>query len=535
MMLEYIVPCFLIWISLCTVTSHPKCDTSKADGDIDAQQWGECLVEDLFDSNRYSPLIRPVKNINDTLVVKMSIQLSQIIQIDEKNQVMKTNVWVQMYWDDYQLKWNPKEYGNIRSTRVRPEKAWKPDIVLFNNADGNYEVGYLSNVVLYSDDDVNWIPPAIYVSSCEIDVQFFPFDQQMCEMKFGSWTFRRDQLSFQFYKGIPSLDMSDYLKSGTWDIVKCPAFIENFTNPSTNEEKAMVTFQIYLRRKTLFYTVNLLIPCVLISFVTVCVFLLPADAGEKITLCISILLALVVFLLLVSKILPPSVTIPLIAKYLLFTFIMNILGISLTVIVLNRNFRTPRTHKMPKWVRFLFLYLLPKFLFMERPDHNSRWKQGGVYKPITVSSTTQHPTSRVPDITHTSTPSQHRRAADMLELTEIHHPNCRLNVSPESEDLNPSETTSVEALLQNIDVHQAADALKFITCHLQNEERYTAVLDDWKYVARVIDRFLLCVFLIVTLGGTFGILMEAPHILEFVDQDLILENINALWRQALQG
>lgn len=62
--------------------------------------------------------------------------------------------------------------------------------------------------------------------------------------------------------------------------------------------------------------------CVLISFLSVCVFYLPADAGEKMTMCISILLALVVFLLLVSKILPPtSINVPLIAKYLLFTFL----------------------------------------------------------------------------------------------------------------------------------------------------------------------------------------------------------------------
>jgi len=88
---------------------------------------------------------------------------------------------------------------------------------------------------------------------------------------------------------------------------------------------------------------ELIIPCVLISFLSVCVFYLPADAGEKMTMCISILLALVVFLLLVSKILPPtSITIPLIAKYLLFTFIMNIVTIVITVIIINWNFKTPR-------------------------------------------------------------------------------------------------------------------------------------------------------------------------------------------------
>jgi hypothetical protein len=59
----------------------------------------------------------------------------------------------------------------------------------------------------------------------------------------------------------------------------------------------------------------LILPTVLISFLCVLVFYLPAEAGEKVTLGISILLSLVVFLLLVSKILPPtSLVLPLIAK-----------------------------------------------------------------------------------------------------------------------------------------------------------------------------------------------------------------------------
>ena len=106
----------------------------------------------------------------------------------------------------------------------------------------------------------------------------------------------------------------------------------------------------------------------LISFLSIFVFYLPTDAGEKMTLSISILLALVVFLLLISKILPPtSIVIPLIAKYLLFTFIMNIITIFFTVVIINYNYRTPRTHKMPYWIRRLCIDILPRILRMERP------------------------------------------------------------------------------------------------------------------------------------------------------------------------
>jgi len=75
-------------------------------------------------------------------------------------------------------------------------------------------------------------------------------------------------------------------------------------------------YMIVLRRKTLFYTVNLILPCVLISMLTMVVFYLPTTAGEKITMSVSIFLALIVFLqVLVTNLLPPSsLSLPLFAR-----------------------------------------------------------------------------------------------------------------------------------------------------------------------------------------------------------------------------
>ena len=66
----------------------------------------------------------------------------------------------------------------------------KTKIISFlTSADGNFEVTLATKATLFHTGDVEWKPPAIYHSSCEMDVEYFPFDEQTCVMKFGSWTY----------------------------------------------------------------------------------------------------------------------------------------------------------------------------------------------------------------------------------------------------------------------------------------------------------------------------------------------------------
>lgn len=71
------------------------------------------------------------------------------------------------------------------------DKLFKEKLLIFSvfSADGNYEVTIMTKAILHHTGKVVWKPPAIYKSFCEIDVEYFPFDQQTCFMKFGSWTY----------------------------------------------------------------------------------------------------------------------------------------------------------------------------------------------------------------------------------------------------------------------------------------------------------------------------------------------------------
>ena len=89
---------------------------------------------------------------------------------------------------------------------VPSSEIWRPDIVLYNNADGNYEVTLMTKATLYPEGKVVWEPPAIYKSSCTINVEFFPFDEQQCSMKFGSWTYDGYQVDLVHRENQPGTD-----------------------------------------------------------------------------------------------------------------------------------------------------------------------------------------------------------------------------------------------------------------------------------------------------------------------------------------
>ena len=68
-----------------------------------------------------------------------------------------------------------------------------------------------------------------------------------------------------------------------------------------------------------------------------------------------------------AKIIPPTnVVVPLISKYLLFTFMMNILCVMNTCIVLNVYYKSNKLNKAEHpWIHFFFVKLLPKMLLMQ--------------------------------------------------------------------------------------------------------------------------------------------------------------------------
>ncbi|KAM9817054.1 neuronal acetylcholine receptor subunit alpha-3 [Neosynchiropus ocellatus] len=517
------------------------------------------LFSVIFSS--YNPFIRPVENVSDPVVVHFEVSMSQLVKVDEINQIMETNLWLRHIWNDYKLKWNPKDFGGVEFIRVPSDKIWKPDIVLYNNAVGDFQVDDKTKALLRYNGDVTWIPPAIFRSSCRIDVTYFPFDYQNCTMKFGSWTYDKAKIDLVLIGS--SINLKDFWESGEWVIIDAPGYKHDIKYNCCEEIFTDITYSLYIRRLPLFYTINMIIPCLLISFLTVLVFYLPSDCGEKITLCISVLLSLTVFLLVITETIPStSLVIPLIGEYLLFTMIFVTLSIVITVFVLNVHYRTPKTHTMPCWVRRVFLGLLPKVMFMTRPDrdpeketettqkmnsrpcavHSSLHKQ---FKPQALaSSVVSSLTSRQRIFNNTELSNLNNLSQDPSKgpgfMCSEGRCNCCWNqrTSKLPSDAGGgsgglgslgvltggggvgvtggSQCSSSESLNGGLmtllplspEVRDAIESVKYIAENMRLQNEAQEVQDDWKYVAMVIDRIFLWVFVLVCILGTAGLFLQ---------------------------
>ena len=138
--------------------------------------------------------------------------------------------------------------------------------------------------VVSSDGNVMWIPPAIFKSTCPIDILEFPFDTQRCTLKFGSWTYDGFKLDVNFYDGREEWSTEDYIKSNEWELVEYPAKKNVKYYPCCKEPYPDLTFTLKLRRIAAFYNYILILPCVLLSSLTLVIFWLPPESPAKMML-----------------------------------------------------------------------------------------------------------------------------------------------------------------------------------------------------------------------------------------------------------
>ncbi|XP_072014713.1 neuronal acetylcholine receptor subunit alpha-9-like [Amphiura filiformis] len=432
------------------------------------------LMEHLMD-NYGRGYARPVYDSQTPTKIIFRCLLGELIEMDTRQQKLTVSAYLKMTWTDEFLTWNSSEWGNITSLHIPAHAIWFPDLSLYNNVDK----GWMSlptgmHLVAYPDGTVKWYSPVILTSSCRQRVRYFPFDTQVCLLRFCSWSAHSRQIDFWPEEGSDSVQ-SRFLEDGTWRFMNLS--VERVLMPYAccPHPFSELFYHVLFRRRSDFYVTYLILPCVLLSVLSLMVFYLPSDCGEKLTLSITNLLALVVFQQMISETMPPSGDdAPILGTYFTIMIIMVCISVLLTVIIIHFGFSI---RPMPRWVEYLIIENLGKVFCLSKIDENA------------------------PDFDHD---------AERIKNDNEEEPKSNRSEMYTSDLANNTASNGVK--LNSITWQETPTSIPELAKIVQQLEyiKKSAVLQNkmevrsrkWKLVATVIDRTLLYSFIILAVTTT---------------------------------
>ncbi|KAI6176596.1 hypothetical protein M3Y97_00815400 [Aphelenchoides bicaudatus] len=318
------------------------------------------LVDDLLDMDYYEPNVHPSIDFRRPIRVNLSMSLYQILQVDERSQSICVNVWMVQDWYDQFLDWNPMDYEMINKTILPYNEVWTPDTYLYNSESlEQRRTESLQSVIITSghwrNDTrgayVQLMFPAIYKLSCKMNVRFFPYDQQNCTFIISSWT--HDSATIDYYPKIDYVNMKNFAQNVEWAVISFDFVRIEQDFKCCPKPWVMLYAHLVIRRKPLYYIINLVVPTSIICFVAVTGFFTPSSTAserdEKLYLGINTLLTLAIMLLMIANKMPnTSSYIPLMGWYYFGIIWVIVIGTLLATLVLFIHSRKSRIKPMPR-------------------------------------------------------------------------------------------------------------------------------------------------------------------------------------------
>ena len=233
----------------------------------------------------------------------------------------------------------------------------------------------------------------LWKTICKVRSTYFPFDQQHCTLIIRSGA--HDSQSIKFIQRRP-IQGHSFIR-GEWELVHSYTEItDERVSDFGQVDYSLVRFTLILKRNHLYYLIKIILPFTMVSCVTLFTFLLPPQTGEKLTLNVTILLSLVIYLQLLSEYIPKSDDeTPLLTLFCNANFFLVFLSCIMTVFVLYLYHRpsTSNIARVPLRVKIVLLDYLSPLVYgkiEKRFDGHPLLKSiGAEKKPKSLSSIEQ--------------------------------------------------------------------------------------------------------------------------------------------------
>ena len=307
----------------------------------------------------------PVEYTNETMNVTLDINLASINSFDELGGYLEISGYFDVWWAAYVS--SPQKNPADVTVLMSSASIWKPSLLLVNSVKGTAEIGDTTSKIRCNlmNWDCLWRPWIVLRGGCTPDVRFYPFDSQQCSFKIGAWGHIKDELKLRSGRSEWNLELFE--ENAEWSIVETSS--ENYNQ----HDVSFVEFKIKLKRIPTYYVINLIAPVTLLALVNVCVFILPAESGERVGFSITCFLSFVVLLNIIMGFIPSSSAN--LAYLCYYTFIMMVFscGMSLaTVFTLWIHFKSETSDSKVPIVLYGIIYMLKCRCFHVKPPKSGK-------------------------------------------------------------------------------------------------------------------------------------------------------------------
>ncbi|KAK4884723.1 hypothetical protein RN001_000994 [Aquatica leii] len=306
----------------------------------------------------YDKNIRPVINHANSTVVTVRMIL-KFFEYEMHTNTLSIHNWLSIFWKDEHLKWDPAQYDSIKETYFSSDEIWMPDLSIYNMNDLNGSPSAFSAVrcLVTSKGLVACVPPNRHDALCMADLTKYPFDQQNCTLRYGSWVHSGEEIDFK--TASPPVSTNDYIPNSDWKLITvtiqrnaghyncCP----DNTYPSLN-------YKFQIERHSATHAASIIIPSLVLIIVTLTTLWMNPEEIERLCLACCNLIAHILHLQLINAQLPSTGDKPpLLVLYSRDSLLLCTSTIVLTV-VLKAMLSSPKPS--PLWISSLMSSILSK-------------------------------------------------------------------------------------------------------------------------------------------------------------------------------
>ncbi|KAL6429102.1 hypothetical protein ACFW04_008111 [Cataglyphis niger] len=164
----------------------------------------------------YDSTVRPnnpktVTNVTLRLIPKM-------MEFPGDKGILTLHSWMSFSWTDTHLTWTPNNFDGVNYIHVKSYELWVPDISVYNSGDMSNDLLGLdtTDCLVFNTGSVVCVPAVKYMSKCDADYTYWPYDQQTCRIVLGSWSFTGEEIDFHLDEN--GISMDSYENNTLYDL-----------------------------------------------------------------------------------------------------------------------------------------------------------------------------------------------------------------------------------------------------------------------------------------------------------------------------